>query len=175
MIKFINPNTFTTIMKIDELEREYVELIDLICKKELNIDIPNSSLVHARYVIKKFLDNTKTKIDIFTHDLDKNIFWGDDVINSVKNNKNIKIRFLLNEINKSDINDFVKKTNHSNIEFKRIENESDISYFIISDDKRIRLESKSDKNKAKVNFNNPKLSGALNGTFMGMWEKAKGV
>jgi hypothetical protein len=42
-----------------KIDREYVELVNLVSQKELDFDVSNSSMEHAKYLVSKIYEKTK--------------------------------------------------------------------------------------------------------------------
>jgi len=152
------------------IEPEYMRLVDLVCEKDMDFDFSNSSIEHARYIIKKFIDNTKKELNIFIPEIDKDIFLNPEIQETIKN-KNCIIKVIVEKANKNIIKELKEKLS---IEIKSYSNDNlkEAPYFFVSDSKRIRISSKQNINKAQINFNNGRIGKHLNDIFSLSWEKA---
>ena len=84
-----------------EVDTEYQELVDLVSQKDLDIDLPNSSIDHAKYVISKIIEKTKKNLLIYSRNLNNEIFNSEPILNSLKAKKDISIKTLLEERKKN--------------------------------------------------------------------------
>jgi len=156
---------------------DYKELVDLVSEKDLDFDFPNSSTEHGKYVISKIIEKTKKNLLIFSKNLNNEVFNNEMVTNSLKENKNnIEIKVLLEESDRQTINKFnsiVKNKFHVN----KIDNKKgeDNLYFVISDDKRIRICSREKPHQARVNFNRKQLGEILSNRFDTLWKSSSPI
>lgn len=157
-----------------KVEPDFKESINLVADKDLDFDIRNSSINHTKYVISKIVEKTKNQINIFSDTLRKDIYFDSDVIKSFKKNNKIKINILLNRLNQEDINELKEMTKNNKIDAQQIKpNTDESSYFIVSDEKRVKLQSPDNSTKARVNFNKPDLALHLNNFFNTYWVNKK--
>lgn len=143
---------------ITEIEDEYKNLVDLCCTKELDFNIDNSSKVHAKYIISKIINSSK-KVDILFSKFIPDLFLSEEIKQSIIDNKDVKIKMLVNDIKTNDFNEF-KQIGKEKIEILEISKKFDINY-VIGDSKRIRLNFPSSPFQAKVNFNKPSICKGL--------------
>jgi len=165
-----------------DIAPEYKKVVDLAADKELDFVITNSSVNHARYVIKKIMEKTKQSIFIFSENLNNEIYLHPEILNELKKTHKIDIKVLLRDYNQSNIK--VIRTNKSldsNLELKKLSEDAILSkYFIVADEHMIRVESKEEKKnveipRALVNFNSKKFAKEFKGIFLQEWERASEI
>ena len=150
--KYIYSSYF--IVKSMAINSEYKELVDLVSEENLNLDFPNSSIEHAIYVISKIIQKTKNNLSIYSRNLDNDVFGSKDILNSLKNNPHISLKILLDNPDNM-INKF--KSISRDFKFKKTkEILKNSSYFLVSDNTRVRICSREKPHQAEVNFNSPK-------------------
>ena len=153
-----------------EVDPDYRELVDLVSEKDLDFDFPNSSIEHAKYVISKMIEKTKKNLLIYSRNLNNEVFNNEDILNSLKANKEASIKILLEEQDKPTVSNF--KSNIKNIEIKNLKNRNDSFYFVVSDSQRIRICSRGIPHQARVNFNKKSLGEKLSKQFESLWGSA---
>jgi hypothetical protein len=159
-----------------ETEPEYKKLVDLVSKENLNFEFPNSSIDHAKYVISKIIDTSKKEVNIFSKSLDNPILNSLDVIDTIKGKKDIQINILLENPNQSIVKKFKDAIKSKNLKVRELKNGlEELSYFIVADNKKVRICSREETHKGRVNFFDKKRGEILNKSFNGAWEKAKNI
>ena|SRR3989344_8527860 len=153
-----------------EVDPEYQELVDLVSKKDLDFDFPNSSVEHAKYILSKIIENTKKSLLIYSRNLNNEIFSSEPVLNSLKANKDVSIRILLDDQDKNTVANF--KHTLKNIEFRQVRDKNDFFYFVVGDSQRIRICSREKPHQARVNFNKKLLGERLSKQFESFWSSA---
>lgn len=153
-----------------EVDPDYKGLVDLVSEKDLDFDFPNSSIEHAKYVISKIIEKTKKNLLIYSRNLNNEIFNSEHILNSLKANKDISIKILLEEQDKNTVTNF--KHTFKNVEIKHLKNQNDFFYFVVSDSQRIRICSREKPHQARVNFNKKFLGERLSKQFESFWSSA---
>ena len=149
------------------IDSEYKILVDLVDEKNLDFEFPNSSIEHAKYVISKIIDKTQETLIIYSRNLDNLIFKSENILNSIKLNKKISIKILLDKKDQNLIKKY--KSLNKKIKVKISNSNNDGFYYIISDNQRVRLCTKEKPHQARVNFNNKPLGEKLNSNFNTVW------
>ena len=159
----------TSSLDFRDVEPEYKKLVDLACNQDLDFYISNSSLLHAKYVISKIINNTKNQMNIFSSKIDNSLFCDSRIVEAINKRKNISIRFLSVNSTDDETKNFKKLVDTGKIEIGKIKPQETLPFFIVSDNKMVRIESSLGLNKAKVNFNAKPLALHLNDIFSKLW------
>ena len=146
-------------MGIIEVEKAYKELIDFVSEKNIDLEVLNSSLIHAKYVLMKLLGMTHTDLNIYYDDLGNELFSDSEFVESLNSKKLIKINILLDKPKMENVKKFKSSLKNKNVVIK--ENSISTPYFIVSDSQRYRLSFEHDHTRAKVNFNNKSIAETL--------------
>ena len=170
---------------IDKIDEEYRGIVEDAEAKDMDLEIPNSTLAHAIFLSKKIIKKTEKELHILTGELTE-LFYNyiqDDI-------KEVAEKFRKNRAGHIQIIIWDRDASR-NLKFEEfLEEYSDvatmkkaskdttnrISHFLVSDAKRYRLEdfhTKDDLENYKVhgtaNFCDPDKSGVLNDFFVDTW------
>lgn len=144
---------------------EYKEIVDLAADNNLNVTIPNSSVEHAKYVLTKIIKKTKNRLTIYSKNLDNEVFGDKEVLNALKENHSFKLRILLEDID-NKVKEYESVSN--DIKIRKTHNHVESYYFVVSDNKRVRVCTREKPREAEVNFNSPK-GAVLSRHFDQLW------
>ena len=160
-------------MIIMYISQEYKDRINEAIKDQNKSLIPNCDVGHAFYLIEQIIKTTKKngKIKIFTNSLYKDIYDNIEILKAIDNAQKRKVSFeIILENPKKEDKIICKKYNLKIYKLLRPAKYPDykFSYFIISDNIRLRIEKPRDndafnKNRieADCNFNEEKLLNTL--------------
>jgi len=153
---------------MSEVEREYKELVELVSKKSLDFDFPNTSIAHAKLVIGKIIETSSETVNIFSRNLKHEIFDNGEVVNSIKANDRVSVNILLEE---PDQESNVKFSELKNVKIKTVnEKLKNYDYFIVGDKTKLRVCSRDKPHAAVVNFCQKKKGGELDRIFKEVWD-----
>ena len=158
----------SSVSEFDNVDPEYRKLVDLASDKDLNFDISNSSLSHAKYLVFKIIQKAQKELNIFIRSSDTKIFSDD----SIKiNNPNLNVKIMVEEYSKNTGDFFKKLFFNCKLDIQPLTKiDKNTPYFIVSDNKRFRIEFKEDEYKGIANFNRPEIAEILNQVFVSNWK-----
>lgn len=173
MERYLNSRGISLSMEVDS---DYQRLVDLVVEKDLDLDFSNSSLVHAKYVIKKIIEKTQEDLIVYFSHFDSRIFNDSEIIDALKKNSKISVRFLFLNDESDRIKQFNRAVKSDKINFKFLKNKEISSpFFIVSDSRRVRACYDRSGETAKVNFNKPKIGKYLHNLFDNSWNPATSI
>jgi hypothetical protein len=154
--------------------KSYKELANFLADNELDYELPNHTIEHAKLLCKLLIEKSQRQILIFTSNLEQEFYTLPEMqkaFNKAIQNGVSKIDIILDGRVDGNASEkfvkFAKEFNNPKIVFyisKLNVAIEDYSHFYVSDDKRVRIETEHDPIlleqrilvvDAKVNFNNP--------------------
>lgn len=177
-----NPEEENRTKRLDEIDTEYVNLVNEAIREDLNLEISNSTLNHAVFLSKKLISLSENNIKILTGELDSPYYEEikDDLENAAislsKGNGKISI-LIWNKIGDGNTNFAQLRERYKDaIEIKCANRTDSINHFLVSDSKRYRFEEvhsnkdlENENIKGKANFNNKEVAEALSRSFDSIW------
>ena len=155
------------VSEFDNVDSEYRKLVNLASDKNLDFDISNSSLDHAKYLVMKLFEHTQKEFNIFIKSSNLDIF--SNIVCSEKENP-IEVNVLLDESTKESQAKLNKIFSKCNVSIQPIKNiDERLPYFIVGDSKRFRISPRRDGNTGTANFNKPEVGGILARAFHSNW------
>jgi len=150
---------------VDEI---YYNNVENAISSDLNINLPNSTLSHARYLIYNLIKRANNYVKIFSGRLDKNLYGDGDIQEVMREaiNNNVKIDIIVEQNPETNLN-----TIDSRIRVSKI-NDATLSskipgHFLIVDGKAFRFEKEHgkilshDEVGGVVNFNCPPVASSM--------------
>lgn len=172
--------------RLEEIDKEYVNIVNEAIQNDLNLDISNSTLNHAVFLAKKLISLSRSDIKIITGELNSPYYEeirteleeAASNLSKVKGKINILIWNKLESGNENFIQ--LQEKYRDTVEIKYANREDNINHFLVSDSKRYRFEELHsakdlrDQNiKGKANFNNRETAESLNQSFESIWGDIK--
>ncbi len=159
---------------------EYIKKMEEKARTGSSDIIPNGTIEHASVLIACLFSYAKKKINIFTGHLNPEVYASNEVMKSIKNvlNRKIKMEVLVQDsILLSEENKFLKflKDKEEIFKIKEIDQKDRVrkNHFITIDDSAFRFEPDKNKPLGLGCFNSPDFVTQLNERFVEMFGRGK--
>lgn len=165
------------------VEQEYIQIVEEAIRRDLDVDIPNSTFEHAKFLTSKLLESATKEVKILSGSLNEVLYCGkiNNIFKSLLERRvNIKI-VIWHDTKKSTLDSL--KALGGNLEIKVANRPKEprfyenIKHFLVVDNKAYRIEEphspqeecKPFEVKGTANFNRPQMAEVLTKAFDGLW------
>jgi hypothetical protein len=171
-------------VKDPNVDQKYILLVEEAIRRDLDLDISNSTFSHAAFLTEELLKVAKREINILSGSLNEALY-GEKMKGAFSVlSRNIDVKIIIWHTAKQSQIDNLKALNNK-IQIKlasreeKPENYERTKHFMVVDEKAFRLEEPHSPQvesvedfqvKGVANFNKPEVAKALRGIFCSLWD-----